>query len=152
MASHGRKKLGLALASGGARGFAHIGVLQALNHAGVMPDVITGTSMGAVVGAFYAAGYSSDELEQLALAFDVKTMFGIGDVALGRGALISTDRIELFLRERLPETFDGLTMPFGCVAADLASGAAARFSSGDLLKAVRASFSVAARFSACADR
>lgn len=142
MGIFGPKKLGLALESGGARGLAHIGVLKAFDDAGIAPDVITGTSMGAVIGAFSAAGYTAAEIEDIALGFDMRSLLGLADIAIGKSGMLNGDRVEAFLREYLPPTFEELRIPFGCVATDLARGTAMRFSSGDLVQALRASVSV----------
>lgn len=142
MGIFGPRRLGLTLESGGARGLAHIGVLKTFDEAGIAPDVITGTSMGAVIGAFYAAGYSAAEIEGIALSFDMRSLLGLADIAIGRSGMLSGDRVEGFLREYLPTTFEELRIPFGCVATDLARGGAMRFASGDLVQAIRASVSV----------
>lgn len=142
MGIFGPKRLGLTLESGGARGLAHIGVLKVFDDAGIAPDVITGTSMGAVIGAFYAAGYSAAEIERIALGFDMRSLLGLADIAIGKSGMLNGDRVEAFLREYLPPTFEELRIPFGCVATDLARGEAMRFASGDLVQALRASVSV----------
>lgn len=142
MAIFGPRKLGLALESGAARGLAHIGVLKVFDEAEILPDVITGTSMGALIGAFYAAGYTGAQIESIAGSFDTRSLIGMADVAIGRGGMLNGDRVEAFLRDYLPLTFEELPIPFGCVATDLARGSAARFSSGDLIFALRASLSV----------
>lgn len=142
MALFGPKRIGLALGSGAARGLAHIGVLKVLEAEELRPDVIAGTSMGALVGAFYAAGYPVAEIERIALAYDTRQLAGVSDVALTRGAILSGDKFEDFIRSSLPTTFEELEMPFGCVATDLTSSCAVEFSSGDLVTAVRASMSV----------
>ncbi|MBN2848385.1 MAG: patatin-like phospholipase family protein [Coriobacteriia bacterium] len=138
----GPRTLGLALGGGAARGLAHIGVLKVLDAEGLSPDVVTGTSMGAVVGALYAAGMTPAEIETIALGLDVKGLLGLADVAIGKGAMLNGDKVEAFLAERLPATFQELSRPFGCVATDLTKGAVAEFTSGDLVTAVRASMSV----------
>lgn len=136
------RMLGLALGSGAARGFAHIGVLKVLEAEGLRPDVVTGTSMGALIGAFYAAGYPAEEIERIALTFDVRQLGGVGDMAFARGAILSGERLEDFLRTHLPSRFDELAMPFGCVATDLAQSQPVEIDAGDLITAVRASMSV----------
>ncbi len=146
MSLFGPRRIGLALGSGAARGIAHIGVLKALEAEGLRPDVIAGTSMGALVGAFYAAGIPVDELEQIALTFDVKTVASVGDMALGKGAVFSGEKVQAFLRRHLPATFEELKTPFGCVATDLTRNRPVRFTSGDLIAAVRASVSVPLAF------
>jgi NTE family protein len=146
MALFGPKRIGLALGSGAARGLAHIGVLKVLEAEGLVPDAIAGTSMGAMVGAFWAAGIPAAEIERIARDFDVQSLLSLGDVAIGKGAVFSGARAEAFLREHLPETFEELAVPFGCVATDLARDRPVRFASGDLISAVRASISVPLAF------
>ncbi|MHB1136003.1 MAG: patatin-like phospholipase family protein [Coriobacteriia bacterium] len=146
MSLFGPKRIGLALGSGAARGMAHIGVLKVLEAEGLRPDTIAGTSMGALIGAFYAAGIPIDEIERIAREFDVKTVAGVGDVAFAKGAVFSGAKVQAFLREHLPGTFEELRMPFGCVATDLTRNAPVRFTSGDLVAAVRASVSVPLAF------
>lgn len=138
----GPKRLGLALGSGAARGIAHIGVLKVLDAEGLAPDVIAGTSMGAMVGAFFAAGIPADEIERIALELDVQSLMGLGEVAIRKGAVFSGAKVEEFLRQHLPATFEELRIPFGCVATDLTRNLPVRFTSGDLISAVRASISV----------
>lgn len=142
MSLFGPKRIGLALGSGAARGLAHIGVLKVLEAEGLRPDVIAGTSMGALIGAFYAAGIPVAEMERIALEFDVRTVTGVGEVALRQGAVFSGAKVREFLRAHLPETFEELRMPFGCVATDITHNKPVRFTSGDLVSAVRASVSV----------
>lgn len=138
----GPRRLGLALGSGSARGIAHIGVLKALAEAGVRPDVITGTSMGAVVGAMYAAGTDIAEIERIALGFDVRSLLSLADVTSSRGAILSGEKLEEFLRGHLPGRFEDLGIPFGCASTDLCTGTSVRHTSGSLSEAIRASLSV----------
>ena len=146
MGFFGPKRIGLALGSGAARGIAHIGVLKVLDAEGLAPHAIAGTSMGALVGAFYAAGVPLPELERIALGFDIRKVASVGDVALGKGAVFSGEKVQAFLREHLPATFEELRIPFGCVATDLTRNRPVRFTSGDLIAAVRASVSIPLAF------
>lgn len=136
------KKLGLALGSGSARGIAHIGVLKVLEGAGIRPDVIAGTSIGAVIGSFFAAGHSAAEIEGIACSFDIKALIALADVALSRSAIIAGEKVEAFLAEHLPRDFADLAIPFGCVSADLRTGEQVVHTEGDLVAAVRASLSI----------
>ncbi|PKO58098.1 MAG: hypothetical protein CVU24_17775, partial [Betaproteobacteria bacterium HGW-Betaproteobacteria-18] len=136
------KKLGIALGSGSARGLAHVGVLKVLVAEGLAPEVVTGTSMGAVVGSLYAAGYSPDEIDGIARGFDIKSLVSLADVTIRGGALLSGEKVEAFLRKHLPATFEELSLPFGCVSTDLAQGGRVVHRSGDLVQAVRASLSI----------
>src|SRR6476659_9181346 len=74
-AQHSRPKIGLTLSGGGAKGLAHIGILQAIDSAGLKIDYITGTSMGSIVGGLYAAGYSGDDVEKIARKLDWNLIF-----------------------------------------------------------------------------
>lgn len=121
-------------------------MLKVLEAHGLAPDVVAGTSMGALIGALYAAGIPVDEIEQIALGFDVKTISGVGDIALGKGAVFSGSKLQAFLRNHLPATFEELRIPFGCVATDLTRNQPVRFTAGDLIGAVRASISVPLAF------
>ena len=136
------KTLGLALGSGSARGLAHIGVLKRLQSAGIHPDVVSGTSMGAVIGALYAAGHSAAKIEEIALAFDMRDLLSLADLTLKKGSVLSGDAIEKLLQAHLPETFDELQVPFGCASTDLYTGSAVVHTSGNLITAVRASLSI----------
>lgn len=138
----GPKRLGYALGSGSARGLAHVGVLKALAAEGIEPDVVTGTSMGAIVGALYAAGHTPGDLERIALGLDTKALFSLVDVTIRSGALLSGEKIEEFLRQYLPESFEELRLPFGCVSTDLATGERVVHTAGGLIRAVRASASL----------
>src|SRR5665648_151672 len=139
MGLFGPRTIGLALGGGSVRGLAHVGVLRVLEREGIRPAAIAGTSMGAIVGATYAAGLTADAIEQIALGLDVKGLLSLADWTRHSGALISGDRIEALLAEYLPATFEELQIPFACTSTDLAAGEGVRHTSGDLIKAVRAS-------------
>lgn len=143
MSIFGRPKpIGVALGGGGARGLAHIGVIKVLEAEGIVPAAISGTSMGAIVGAFWAAGYTAAQMAEVALALDPRTLGTFDQVALRTGAMLSGNSVEAMLREYLPATFEELRVPFGCVATDLITDTAVRFTSGDLIRALRASMSI----------
>lgn len=134
-------RIALVLGSGSARGFAHIGVIKALEAAKIKPDLIVGTSAGALIGAFYAAGFSGSQMEDLALK--VKDI-DIVDMASGtKRGMVLGDTLQTFVnratRDRPIET---LSIPFIAVATRLRTGEIATFRSGDLGMAVRASCSV----------
>ena len=135
----GRPRLAVALGSGSARGWAHIGVLRALQQAGITPDIVCGTSMGAFVGAAYASG-SLDSLEGWARSLTRRDVLGFFDVSLGAGGLIKGEKLLGYTsRLFLDETFADLDKPFACVATDLASGREVWLKEGRILDAVRAS-------------
>jgi NTE family protein len=134
-------RLGLALGAGSARGFAHIGVLKSLDQAGIKPDVVVGTSAGALVGAFYAAGYSPWQIETVAL--NVKDA-EVADFATAskRGMLVG-DSLWQFVNETLKGArIESLRTKFAAVATDLRSGEVLVLRSGPVADAVRASCSI----------
>jgi NTE family protein len=146
MATSSKPVIGLALGSGMSRGWAHIGVLRALKAAGIEPDIIAGTSMGAVVGASYLAE-RMDEVE--AWARDLNTFNAIRyiDPSFSGGGLIGGDRLGSLLRSTLRGIpFEGLKKPFVCVATDLMTGHEVWIRKGRLVHALRASFSLPGLF------
>jgi len=139
--SHGRK-IGLALGSGSARGLAHIGVIRAIEEAGIRVDVVAGTSIGALVGAAYASG-RLDALELSFREFDWKTVGSLFDPVFPRSGLIDGKKIAKFIRAHvLGPNIEHLPVPFSAVAADIANGEEVTMCEGDLVEAVRASISV----------
>lgn len=132
--------IGLALGGGAAKGFAHIGVIKALEAQGIVPDIVIGTSAGSVVGSMYAAGKSGFELQELAIQLDESnlvdwTFFGAG--------FLKGDRLAEFINKAVGgKPIDKLPRTFGVVATDLGSGEPIVFRSGDTGTAVRASSSV----------
>ena len=130
------------LSGGGARGFAHIGVLRALERCDVEPDVIVGTSMGAVLGALYAAGHSAEDLYELGRTTSWRDVI---DVSLQAG-LLKGVKLQAFLRERLPETFAELDKPLAITTTDIETGEEIVLLEGDLVRAIRASSSFPGAF------
>jgi NTE family protein len=137
-------RIGLALGGGAARGFAHIGVIQVLEEAGLKPDLIVGTSAGSLVAALYASGKSGAELGTLADAMD-ETAFADWSYP-GRG-LIRGEALAKFVRDHTGgRTIEQLRLPLGIVATDLENGQPILFQRGDVGTAVRASSAVPAVF------
>lgn len=137
-------RIGLALGGGAARGFAHIGVIQVLEEAGLKPDLIVGTSAGSLVAALYASGKSGAELATLAEAMD-ETEFADWSYP-GRG-LIRGEALAKFVRDHTAgRTIEQLRLPLGIVATDLDNGQPILFQRGDIGTAVRASSAVPAVF------
>lgn len=137
-----KKKIGLALGSGSARGWSHIGVIRALSDAGIKPDCIAGTSMGALVGSFYAAG-SIDELEEFARNFDWKQLSSFIDISLPRTGLIEGRKLSDFFHKHLKDmNIEDTDIPLATVATDLNTGTEVIIRKGSLIDAVRASISV----------
>ncbi len=146
MSLFGPRSIGLALGGGSARGFAHVGVLKVLEREGIRPSAIAGTSAGAMCGAMYAAGMTAAQIEALALGLDARGVRSLLDPSVRPGALISGYKLQAWLAEHLPATFEDLPVPFACTSTDLAAGRAVQHTSGDLVKAVRASISVPLTF------
>ena len=140
----GRPKIALALGSGGTRGFAHVGVIKALEAAGIRPDLIVGTSAGAVVGALYASGHDGRALE--ALAMDVEPL-SLLDVALLEGGKIRGVALQDFINRQLDgRAIETLPREFAAVATRASDGAMAVFNRGNAGLAVRASSAIRWRF------
>jgi NTE family protein len=131
-------RLGLALGSGSARGWAHIGVIRALEERGIKPDVVCGTSIGALVGGAYAAG-ELDRLEEWVTGIAWTTVVKLMDLTW-RGGLIRGTRLFTLFRTILADReIDSLPIPYGVVATELHSGRELWLRHGDMLEAVRAS-------------
>lgn len=137
-----RPRIGLALGAGAARGWAHIGVVQALTEAGIEPDVVTGCSIGAFVGAALVTGHI-DDLDPWARQLDWREIIGYLDIRLSGGGLIEGDRLLRFMQERQEDVdLETLERPFATIATDLRSGREVWLRRGSLFKAVRASVSL----------
>ena len=143
----GKTRWALALSGGSARGFAHIGVLRVLDEAGLKPDLIVGTSAGAIVGSLYASGLSVQQVEAAVRAMD-RSLFN--DVVLpsliilpGENGLIRGEKMMRFIDARLmTRHIEDFPIRFAAVATDMKSGEAFAFNSGNAALAVRASASV----------
>jgi NTE family protein len=133
--------IGLALSGGAARGMAHVGVLRALIENDIPIDYIGGTSAGSIVGGAYAAGMPIEEIAEFGRSLRWRD---IGRMTMSRLGVQSNERLEQYLRERLPLTrFEDLSIPFAAVATDLKSGAAVVLrDEGDVPFAIRASCAI----------
>lgn len=169
-------KIGLVLSGGAAKGFAHIGVLEVLEEAGIRPDYLTGTSMGAIIGGLYAMGYSPEEMREIATSIDWDKMM-TDQVSLRNIVMEEKEDFERYLAEfpirelklKLPSgltegyqierllsditwpakgihDFDSLPIPFHCMAVDIIEGKVVEFDSGDLPTAIRASMAIPGMF------
>jgi NTE family protein len=173
-----RPKVGLVLSGGGAKGIAHIGVLKAIDSAGLKIDYVTGTSMGSIIGGLYAVGYSGNEIEKVTktlnwdellsgkpiykfVSIDEKDEFGQYSAEVGikdkkpqfATGLIDSQELWLILnRMFLPvyniKDFSKFSIPFKCITTDLSNGKAIVISNGDIVKAVRASMAIPSVFTA----
>jgi NTE family protein len=135
-----RPKIGLALGSGGARGFAHLGVIKVLKEAGIPIDLIAGSSMGALVGSFYGAGIELDRLYKLSTAFKRKYFL---DFTVPKMGFIAGKRVKEFIRVFTHgKNIEELSIPIGIVATDLLTGEKVVFKQGPVAEAVRASIAI----------
>ena len=140
--------VGLALGSGAARGLAHIGVLKVLEEAGVTIDIIAGTSMGAFIGAMYAAGVPVTQMEQAALEIDWFRMARLLDPVLPTSGLTDGKKLVAFIAELLPaRDFKDLKQSLAVTATDINTGESIIIKQGDLLEALRASLAFPGIFS-----
>ncbi len=144
MHRHDTPKIGLALGGGGARGLCHIAFLRALDEMGVRPSIISGTSIGAIIAALYAAGMTAERIEALTYSIGFKqitqmldfSMFSSSGIVKGRG-------VEEFLSEYLPlHTFEELIIKLRIVATDFWRREEVVFNTGKLIPAIRASISI----------
>lgn len=134
--------VGLALGGGAGLGWAHIGVVRALEDENIPIHVVSGTSIGAIVGACIAGGML-DELEDIARDITLKEMLSLGEFGFQKGCLIGAGKIERRLREQFGfKTIEQLQKPFAAVAADLYSGNRVVLDEGDVVTAVRASSAI----------
>ena len=147
-ATPSRPRLGLALGSGAARGLAHIGVLKVLEEAEIPIDIITGTSMGAFIGAMYAAGVPVAQMEQVALEIDWLSMARLLAPVMPTSGLSDGKKLVAFMADLLPaRDFKDLRLPLGITATDINTGEAIIIKQGDLLEALRASLAFPGIFS-----
>ncbi|MEO8582717.1 MAG: patatin-like phospholipase family protein [Flavitalea sp.] len=174
----GRPRIGLTLSGGGAKGLAHIGILKALDSAGVKVDYISGTSMGSLIGALYASGYSATDIERMAHKIDwdemlsnqsslraivmeekeeyskyaielpwVNHAFRLPSGVL-EGEELWLKLSELFFPVNNIKDFSKFSIPFKCIATDIATGEAVVLDSGEIVTAIRASMAIPSLFTA----
>ncbi len=142
-----RPRIGLALGSGSARGWAHIGIIDALVEAGIEPDIVCGTSIGSLVGAAYVSGRLS-ALRQWAEAATWREIIGLIDVRLSGGGLIDGKQVVEFLGALgIAELIESYAKPYAAVATDLITGREIWLQTGPINEAVRASIALPGLFS-----
>jgi len=176
IAQDSNPKVAVVLSGGGAKGFSHIGILQALEEAGIYPDIVTGTSMGGVVGGLYALGYSADEIQAMTEDIDWNTMLGnqipFEDISFEEKAYYGRYIAELPVKGIIPQlprgliegqnlnnlladltrsahgvrNFDGLPIPFRCVSTDIATGSRVVLKEGSLPESLRATMAIPSVF------
>lgn len=140
-----KPRIGLALGGGSARGWAHVGVIRALEQAGVRPDLVCGTSVGALVGAAYAAG-ELERFEQWLLGLRIADVLSFMDVRLSGGVIKGERLMEFFRRNFIDRPVEKLDLPFAAVATALHTGAEVWLREGSTVDAVRASIGLPALF------
>ncbi len=173
-----RPKIGLVLSGGGAKGISHIGILQAIDSAGLKVDYITGTSMGSIIGGLYAVGYSGKDIEKISnnldwdailsnkpnysqIGIEEKDEYGKYSVELGLKdfkpqfgtGLIESESLwltlsELFMPVYNIKDFSKFNIPFKCISTDLSDGKAVVHSKGEIVRAVRSSMAIPSVFTA----
>ena len=135
-----KKTVGLALGGGSARGFAHIGVISALEKHNIPIDLVSGCSMGAIIGGIYASGCEIEYLSKFAAVIDEKKLF---DYTIPSHGYIRGNKIQQLIKLLTREYNFGQTkLPFACIAVDMESGKLVTFQKGPLHEAIRASISI----------
>lgn len=145
-----KKTIGLALSGGGARGFAHIGVLKILDKYDIHPQIVTGTSMGGLIAAAYASGCSLDELEQRAIKLSsMRELVKLLDLHPSRRGFLDWAEVFSYIREIIPESkvFDELNLNLGLCAVDINTAQEVQIRSGSVLDAVSATIAFPGLFS-----
>ncbi len=146
-----RPKIILVLGGGGARGFAHVGVLKALREANIPVDMVVGTSMGALVGSLYCSGVEIEEIEKIAEKIKWTDISNLGATSLVKMVLseklLSTEKMEKYISKTIGDKyFFQLKIPFACVATDIKTGEKIIFKEGPVAPAARASATIPGLF------
>lgn len=145
MNKNSKYKIGLALSGGGAKGFVHLGVFKAIKEFGLEPDIIAGTSAGALAGALYADGYEPEEMVELFAGHEFKKF---AEIQMPKGGFFSLVGFRKFLKKYLrAKTFEELKIPLHVIATDLDDGLSVTFDSGPLIDPILASCSIPIIFS-----
>ena len=140
--SHRQRRVAVVLGAGVARGWAHIGVLRELDAMGLRPQVVVGSSIGAVIGGCYAAG-KLDGMEQFALSLTRRRVLGLLDISFNGGGLIGGERLRQRLEAAMSECrIEDLPVQFAAVATEIRTGHEVWLTSGRLVDAVRASYAL----------
>jgi len=139
-----KKKVGLALGGGAARGLAHIGVLEVFEQEKIPIDMIAGTSIGGMVGAFRAQGQDSSAMKEMAVKINVMKMLSLADLALPKSGLLGGKAVINLLQKAMGKDvkFDELPMPLALVATDIITGEEVVIDQGSVLEGVRATISI----------
>jgi len=145
-----RRKVGLALGGGAAKGFSHIGVIKALEASDIPIDVVSGTSIGALFGGWYAATKNIADIEAVVRKTDWRTLISWREFSPRRtGAMFNTEKLAAFLRKNLADpSIESLPIPCAVIATDIRTGKEFRFEKGNLVTAILASIAVPGIFPA----
>lgn len=141
-------RVGIALGSGSSRGWSHIGILRALAEQGIEPDIISGCSIGALVGAAHASG-KLDDLERWVSSLTMLEVARFLELNLSFNGFVDTERLEIYLRKHVfgkDERIEALKKPFASVATDLETGREVWFTKGPVLEAIRSSIAMPGLF------
>lgn len=139
----GKRRIGIALSGGSARGLCHIGVLQVLEDIGVEINAVSGCSMGAIIGAIYSAGLDLKEIESFVTSTDWRNFLILSFLSPSRAGIVNDRKVEEVLKKFLGDkTFADCKKDFCCVAVDILNSKKVIFNSGSLREAVRASIAV----------
>ncbi len=142
MAKSKRPKIGLALGSGSSRGLAHIGVIKVLEENNIPIDFIAGSSIGAMIGGFYAAELDIKRIEEIALETNWRKMFSLIDPHLKQG-LVGGKKVKTFIENHINgKKFEDCEIPFTAVATDLKTGEVVVLNKGEIAQSIRASISL----------
>ncbi len=142
MAKSKRPKIGLALGSGSSRGLAHIGVIKVLEENNIPIDFIAGSSIGAMIGGFYAAGLDIKRIEEIALETNWRKMFSLIDPHLKQG-LVGGKKVKTFIENHINgKKFEDCEIPFAAVATDLKTGEVVVLNKDEIAQSIRASISL----------
>lgn len=141
-----KNKVALVLSGGGARGIAHVGVIEELKEQGFEISSVAGTSMGALVGAMYALG-KLDDFKEWIVSLDLKKTFNLVDFTFSKQGLVKGDKVMNKMQEFIADTkIDDLSIPYAAVATDITNKKEVVFTSGSLYDAIRASISIPSVF------
>ncbi len=141
------KKLGLVLSGGFSYGFAHVGVLEVLEKNHIEFDIITGTSMGSIIGGLYSAGLRTKQMKEILNSFTRNKVLDIDLFGLTSGGLVSGKRVLKYFKQHIGDkNIEDCEKKFACIATDLATGSKVVLDSGSLAEAMRASMSVPGLF------
>jgi len=141
MTKNKRPKIGLALGSGGAKGLAHIGIIRVLEKNNIPIDYIAGSSIGALIGGFYATFKNINKVEEIALSTNLRQIFSLLDPTI-RSGLLSGDKLKKFFEKQIGKTqFEDLKIPLSAIATDIETGEMVCLNAGEVALAIRASVS-----------